>query len=297
MNYKNEVRSHHTTLEYGKFVEILDNRFPAVSTTRITYPEYSSMPPISTVEVYPKYAVLTYIANASDISGGGGSVTVDMTRANALLDSLTAQVSHLESLVNYLTGNAVGGGGAVGGGTSVYDWEAASVQVADEFVSFPPRPATSIKFINNTGVNLVIKRDVGLDEMVILNGVELEIELVSSTSELLLRRADFSITPVTIYAIVQQLATGSTISDWSLLPITFADFYMSFTSTPAKSITIFNSSNVDILVKRTGTTVSFPLPAFASLDLNLVADSSEVSLVRADGGPDPVTICAIASTY
>lgn len=69
MSFNSDVRQNPATLEHGKFVEIVgDSRFPATSVIRIQYPEDSSMPTVTSVEVYPKYAVATYLANASDIN-------------------------------------------------------------------------------------------------------------------------------------------------------------------------------------------------------------------------------------
>ena len=69
MSYNSDVRQNPATLEHGKFVEIVgDSRFPATSVVRVQYPEDSSMPAVTSVEVYPKYAVTTYLANASDIN-------------------------------------------------------------------------------------------------------------------------------------------------------------------------------------------------------------------------------------
>jgi hypothetical protein len=69
MSYNSDVRQNPATLEHGKFVEIVgDARFPATSVVRVQYPEDSSMPAVTSVEVYPKYAVTTYLANASDIN-------------------------------------------------------------------------------------------------------------------------------------------------------------------------------------------------------------------------------------
>jgi hypothetical protein len=69
MSYNSDVRQNPATLEHGKFVEIVgDSRFPATSVVRVQYPEDSSMPAVTSVDVYPKYAVATFLANASDIS-------------------------------------------------------------------------------------------------------------------------------------------------------------------------------------------------------------------------------------
>jgi hypothetical protein len=76
MSYSSNVVRNPQTVEYGKFVEILgDSRFPAISVIRQQYPDYSeayniplSTQPVSSVDIYPKYGVITYLANASDIS-------------------------------------------------------------------------------------------------------------------------------------------------------------------------------------------------------------------------------------
>lgn len=75
MAIESQVVRNAQTVEYGKFVEIKDDsRFPAVSVTRYQYPDDTNafpnnqnVPPSTTVEVYPKFAVLTYLTNASDI--------------------------------------------------------------------------------------------------------------------------------------------------------------------------------------------------------------------------------------
>lgn len=73
MSYNNDVREPFATVDYNKFVRIEgDNRFPALTAVRIQGTEFGNMTPLTSYEVYPKYAVLSYIVNASDISGGGG---------------------------------------------------------------------------------------------------------------------------------------------------------------------------------------------------------------------------------
>lgn len=76
MAINSNVLRNYQTAEYGKFVELVDNsNFPPVSVIRWSYPDTSSaFPgnsaalPLSSVDIYPKYAVLTHLANASDIS-------------------------------------------------------------------------------------------------------------------------------------------------------------------------------------------------------------------------------------
>ena len=69
-------------VEYGKFVELQnDSRFPPISVIRQQYPDTSSAyniplstAPLSSVEIYPKYAVLTYNAGGIGGTGPGGGI-------------------------------------------------------------------------------------------------------------------------------------------------------------------------------------------------------------------------------
>lgn len=68
MSYITNITQNPAILEHGKFVEITnDTRFPATSVVRIDYVE-QGLPPVTSIEVYPKYAVTTYLANAEDIN-------------------------------------------------------------------------------------------------------------------------------------------------------------------------------------------------------------------------------------
>lgn len=74
MSYISDVRRNIASLEHSKFVEIQnDARFPAITATRIQYTESSELPPVTSVEVYPRHAVVAYVANAADVSGGGSN--------------------------------------------------------------------------------------------------------------------------------------------------------------------------------------------------------------------------------
>ena len=89
------------TAEYGKFIQLDNSSYPAVSVTRIGYYDSSSAfsgntgsPTYSAIDVYPKYAVLTYSVNGS--GGGGGSIDLTATNlkidtANTLLNAITAK--------------------------------------------------------------------------------------------------------------------------------------------------------------------------------------------------------------
>ena len=69
------VVKNYQTAEYGKFVELKGTEFPPVSVVRLSYPDTSSafpansgLKPLSSVDIYPKYAILTHISNPEDIS-------------------------------------------------------------------------------------------------------------------------------------------------------------------------------------------------------------------------------------
>lgn len=76
MSFESKVVRNAQTVEYGKFVEIQnDSRFPAISVTRVEYkdqsnafPENVGLPPLTSVEIYPKYGIITYQANTSDVN-------------------------------------------------------------------------------------------------------------------------------------------------------------------------------------------------------------------------------------
>ena len=67
MSYVSDVRANPQQVEYQKFVEIQgDSRFPPISVIRSEYAD-SSTASVTALSIYPKTAVLAYLANASDI--------------------------------------------------------------------------------------------------------------------------------------------------------------------------------------------------------------------------------------
>lgn len=74
-------------VEGSKFIKLNSSLFPAVSVTRFQYkdqsnafPENIGQPPEEEIDVYPKYAVLTYSAGGIGGAGPGGSFTKCETR-------------------------------------------------------------------------------------------------------------------------------------------------------------------------------------------------------------------------
>ena len=119
MSYTTNVVSNYQTAEYGKFVQFSpgDTRYPAISVTKLRYldstlfPPGCSFPPISSVDVFPKYAVLSYIANpediqitlsASNVNIGSVSVTNPVTAVNATITN-TAAISGSVTVLNPTT--------------------------------------------------------------------------------------------------------------------------------------------------------------------------------------------------
>jgi len=121
----NVVRNYQTA-EYGKFVELKDSKYPAVSVTRFSYPDNtnafpsnSNAQPVSSVEVYPKYGVLAHITNFDDMSitlsandvtigavelkDGNSGLRADVVDAGSGLNALRVISQDLESIVDDVT--------------------------------------------------------------------------------------------------------------------------------------------------------------------------------------------------
>lgn len=103
------------TAEYGKFKQfpIDDTSYPAVSVTRIGYYDASSAfpgntgtPTYSAVDIYPKYAVLTHLTNASDISVSlsAGDLNIYVDEIEVKLDEVKAK----QDTTNYLLSAQLG---------------------------------------------------------------------------------------------------------------------------------------------------------------------------------------------
>ncbi len=115
------VTRNYQTAEYGKFIELNGTSFPPVSVVRLQYPDKSSaFPgnsgalPLSSVEVFPKYGVLTYLANPESISVTLTGETIDVELGTlealnvvqiSLLAGLSSQVAAIEGYVDDLESN------------------------------------------------------------------------------------------------------------------------------------------------------------------------------------------------
>ena len=103
------------TAENGKFLQLGENtKFPPVSVVRLSYPDTSNAfpqnsaaPILSSVDVYSKYAVLTYITNPEDIkiSLSANNITVNNQRVETLLNSISSQLFTIQGYTDDLESN------------------------------------------------------------------------------------------------------------------------------------------------------------------------------------------------
>jgi hypothetical protein len=92
MSYTSDVRRNIASLEHSKFVEIQnDTRFPAISVVRIQYPDDTSMTAVSTTDVYPRHAIVTYSVN-TQAAQSWDVVTVAVSSSYAAFPSTAASV-------------------------------------------------------------------------------------------------------------------------------------------------------------------------------------------------------------
>jgi hypothetical protein len=101
-DYNPNVIANPQTAEYGKFTQLNGTRFPAVSVARIQYPDKSqAFPgntnalPVTTIDVYPKFGVLSYIANTDDfaVSLSAGQINLDTSLIEFHISNIDAETT------------------------------------------------------------------------------------------------------------------------------------------------------------------------------------------------------------
>jgi len=107
MAYETRVVKNAQLVEYGKFIELAnDSKYPAVSVVRVQYPDASNafpsnkgLPPLTSVDVYPKYAVLSYIANPDDIkvSLSAENINVNLADVETILNVISPDVTTIKN--------------------------------------------------------------------------------------------------------------------------------------------------------------------------------------------------------
>ena len=103
------------TAEQGKFLELGENTtFPPVSVTRFSYPDTSNafpqnsaLKPLSSVDVYSRYAVLAHLVNPEDItiSLNANNITVSNQRVETLLNAISSQIFYIQTYTDDLESN------------------------------------------------------------------------------------------------------------------------------------------------------------------------------------------------
>jgi hypothetical protein len=106
VNYNTSVVANYQLAEAGKFMDLSNNtRFPSVSVVRTRYPDTTEAfpgntgaQPITSVDVYPKYGVISYIANTDDfaVSLSAGQVNLDTTQIEAHLSNIDPATQAIE---------------------------------------------------------------------------------------------------------------------------------------------------------------------------------------------------------
>jgi hypothetical protein len=105
-NYNTVVIANPALAESGKFIDLSQNtRFPSVSVTRIKYPDTTqAFPgntgarPITSVEIYPKYGIISYIANTDEfaVTLSAGQVNLDTGLIEAHLSNIDPATQAIE---------------------------------------------------------------------------------------------------------------------------------------------------------------------------------------------------------
>lgn len=101
-DYNPNVIANPQVAEYGKFTQLNGSRFPAVSVTRVQYPDKSqAFPgntnalPVTTIDVYPKFGVLSYITNTDDfaVSLSAGQINLDTSLIEFHISNIDAETT------------------------------------------------------------------------------------------------------------------------------------------------------------------------------------------------------------
>jgi len=102
MAYQSHVVANPQTVEYGKFLEIQgDTRFPAISVVRNTYPDTNTVG-LTSLSVYPKYAVIAYLANPDDIkvSLSAENINVNLADVETILNVISPNVTAIHGHID-----------------------------------------------------------------------------------------------------------------------------------------------------------------------------------------------------
>jgi hypothetical protein len=190
-SYNSQLTANIAELEYSKFVRIdNDSRFAPLSVVR-TAPYSTAAHPLTSMDIYPKYAMVTYLANADDISVtlntnnlNIGSVSLKDGNSGALAD--IESVNSKNALCVTRMGTAAVSGVVNSGVAKATDWGVTFVSAGSAaYTRFPSNIASSISYVNNTGSTVFVgKFDVnGVVGIPLANNASIDINLVGNTNE------------------------------------------------------------------------------------------------------------------
>lgn len=110
----NQITSYQTA-EYGKFIQLgQQSLFPPVSVVRLSYPdntnafpENANTIPVSSIDVYPKYAVLTHMVNTDDIkiSLSAEEITVELQSLETIMTGVSTEIVSLKQYIDDVESN------------------------------------------------------------------------------------------------------------------------------------------------------------------------------------------------
>jgi len=106
MAYQSTFNTNQSTLEYGKFVELQnDARFPPISVVHYEYPDMGT-PGVSSLSIYPKTALITYLANPEDIkvSLSAENINVNLADVETILNVISPNVADIKTQTDAVEG-------------------------------------------------------------------------------------------------------------------------------------------------------------------------------------------------
>jgi hypothetical protein len=216
INYESSVVSNYQTAEYGKFVRLDDStRFPAISVARIQYPDRSeAFPentnalPVTSYDIYPKFGIISYIANTDDfaVTLSAGQVSLDTALIEGHLenidpatqaiesntfDTLTAVTTFNNNFMRSVTALSVTVTNPITAANikqTVTNWDVLSAAINDStYTTLPSNPANEITILNHTGVYIFVKNSAKSLGIQISNNTSLDLKLVGNTDEVAIK--------------------------------------------------------------------------------------------------------------
>jgi hypothetical protein len=275
VSYTTNVVSNYQTAEYGKFVQYSpsDTRYPAISVTKLRYLDSTlfapgcSYPPISSVDVFPKYAVLSYIANPEDFNITLSASNVDIGNVG-IIDHSTgnevfAQVTQIDTV-------GITRVGAVTVKTYGVTPVSGSITVLN--------PVTALQVSNTVAVSG------GITVLSPITSVQ-----VYTNSNTLAVSGNTTVTNTVAISTTQTLPVSvvnpsvnikQTVTNWDVLSAAVnSSTYTTLPSNLANEMTLLNNTGGTIYIKNSAKTIGLPIDNNTSFDIKLVGNTSEVAVL------------------